>query len=276
MMRVSFLLCGLGTVLCLLSSAAAQEGRTAGRLPPDPAYDAPAPASQSPAEAARVSLVRDPGGRQVLIVAYPWKVHARPSVEVRLLSPGEADDERVQPMYFRWKHMKGDTTAAVYRCQDRCDDAPVRAAVPVGDEELEVLGQRNSLGKPAVAVARWTNTDPKVRLEPGAAAAFPLLDAWSVDEKLLYLDLPDDYFAAPGAVRVWLMRDDRVVWSEKLEWPGSGKAAKKRAAKPAPKAEPAPAGAEGPTPAKPRPKPAAKPKPKPKAEGPDEEEKEEP
>ncbi len=225
----------------------------------------------------RVSLVREPGGKQVLLVTYAWKAHLRPSIEVRLLGRGEPDDERVQPMYFRWKHMKGETTAAIYRCQDRCGDAPLRAAIAEKGDALEALGQRNSLGKPAVCIARWTNTEPKSQYEPGAAAVFPLLDAWSVDERLLYLDLPEDYFASPGALRVWMMRDDQVVWSEKVAWPGSGKTPPK--AKPAPKAQPSGTGEKpstGPAvkpPAVPGTKTKATPRPKtkPKAKQPAEE-----
>lgn len=220
----------------------------------------------------RVTLVREPGGKQVLLITYAWKVHLRPSIEVRLLGKGEPDDERVQPTYFRWKHMKGETTAALYRCQDRCGDAPVRAAIAEKDEALEALGQRNSLGKPAVCVARWTNTDPKSPYEPGAATAFPLLDAWSVDERLLYLDLPEDYFASPGAVRVWMMRDDQVVWSEKVEWPGSGKTPPKPKAKLAPKAQPTGPGEKPPAVPGPKPKATPRPKTKPKAKEPPAEE----
>jgi len=243
---------------------------------PDPGYGhRPEAAPATPRARSRVTLSREPRGKLILSVDYPWKVHAKPSVEVRLLGEGEPDDLAVQPMYFRWKYMKGKTTLAVYRCQDECENVPTSVPVKEGGVEYEVLGDRNSLGTPSVCVARQVVRKEATErsgpvMQPGAAAAFPLLDHWAVGRGQLWLDLPEDYFAEPGRMRVWFLRDDRVVWSEDVSWPGLGtpgakkpapaKAApaKKPPAKPRPVAVPKP---------RPRPQPSAKPKrePRPKA-----------
>lgn len=224
---------------------------TATRVP-DPAYDRPADARPAkPRAKSRVSLFREPGGKLILMVDYPWKVHAKPSMEVRLLGKGEPDDLEVRPMYFRWKYMRGTTTVAVYRCQDECENVPTSAPVRQDDVEFEVLGDRNALGTPAVCIAREVvRKEATARgapaMQPGAAAAFPLLKPWAVSKALLYLDLPEAYFAEAGRMRVWFLRDDRVVWSEDVSWPGLGTpGAKKR-----PPAEASPARKP---PAKPRP-----------------------
>lgn len=253
----------LALVACCLS-AAFSEGQT---VQPsgtdktfDPAYDHPSEgAPASPDSDSRVSLFREPGGKLILVVNYPWKLHARPSVEVRLLGQGEPEDLKIQPMYFRWKHMKGDTTVAVYRCQDGCEDYPVSA--PVRDREIEfnVLGDRNSLGTPAVCAARSVVRQEVARKssakgKPGAAAAFPLLEPWAVSKELLYLDLPEGYFADAGTMRVWFLRDDQVLWSETLSWPGLDPSGTKPQA--------APATDEPAEPTHPKPSPTAAPKPK--------------
>jgi hypothetical protein len=223
---------------------------------PDPAYvRSDKPGDGATREEGRVSVFKEPSGNLILVVKYPWALHARPSVEVRLLGQGEADDRQVVPMYFRWKHLKGDTTVAVYRCQDGCENAPIHGSVIDGDIEFKLFGDRNSLTKPAVCVARRTGTTAlsKVSAQPGSAAAFPLLNAWAVDERLLYLDLPESLFADAGRMRVWFLRNDQVVWSETLDWPGTGNAPPKKAeaASPAPGAKRVP-----PT----EPRPAAAPK----------------
>ncbi len=210
--------------MILVAAAGLGAGAPAAGQAFDPAYESPATRARRPEDVeagARVSVFREPTGKTVLVVSYPWEVHTKPSLEVRLLGPEEPDDERIHPMYFRWKHMKGDTTVAVYRTQDQSENAPVRA-VSREAPEFEILGARNSLTKPAVCAVRWFahDTESGKKAQPGAGAAFPLLDAWSVNEKTLYLDLPGPYFDAAGPLRVWLLRDDRVVWSETLSWPG--------------------------------------------------------
>jgi hypothetical protein len=47
-----------------------------------------------------------------------------------------------------------------------------------------------------------------------------LLEHWAGEEDNLYLDLPADYFAASGKLRIWLMRDQIAVWSTTIPWPG--------------------------------------------------------
>jgi hypothetical protein len=56
--------------------------------------------------------------------------------------------------------------------------------------------------------------------ESPARAAFVALESWSLDKNRLYLDLPKDFFAKPGKLRVWFMAGDRAMWSETVDWPG--------------------------------------------------------
>lgn len=279
-MKTSFCWILLGFAAGWLPTALAQ-GQTgtptpAGTTAPvaDPAYGLPAtPGPAGPREGSRVSLFREPAGKLVLVVRYPWTLHAKPSVEVRLLGEGEPDDGAVRPMCFRSKYMKGPTTVAVYRCQDGCENSPTTVPIKEQDVEFEALGNRNSLGAPAVCVARQVVRKDATfhegpAMEPGAAAAFPLLEPWALDKGLLYLDLPKDYFAESGRMRVWYLRRDRIVWSEDLAWPGLGgtgtkkrapaeaPAAKKPPSKPHPVAVPKPSGQ--------RPEPKARPKREPK------------
>lgn len=227
-MKLCWACVALGAVVCWTGMVAGGPSVAIG-AGADPAYDRrPGVAPADRASPKRVSVFRERSGKRVLVVEYPWKVHAKPSVEVRLLGQGEPNDLRVQPMYFRWKYMKGDkTTLAVYRVQDTCEETPASAVVREGDVTFEVLGDRNSMGIPAVCVARTVRRRGTERkggppIQPGAAAAFPLLELWAMNNHLLYFNLPEAYFDKPGRMRVWFLRDDRVLWSEDLAWPGTG------------------------------------------------------
>ena len=84
--------------------------------------------------------------------------------------------------------------------------------------EFEIIGRRNSLGKPSVCIARRIASDDDPT--PGAAAVYCLLDCWSLHKGLLNLDLPPAYFSQPGKLYVWFLRDGKVLWEEVEDWPG--------------------------------------------------------
>jgi len=209
--------------------------------------DTDQPAKRNVAEVARgdayVSLIKQDTGEPMLVINYPWKRHARPSVEVRILGKGDVDNPLIRPLFFRRDIMKGAVTTAVYHCQDRSEDVPQTATFSKGTHDFEIFGARNSLGRPAVCVAcRWRSTladlprktaealesmddeeiTSKVMPPSETWAVFCLLDAWAADRDTLYLELPRDYFAQQSKIRVWFLRDDDVVWTANATWPGTG------------------------------------------------------
>src|SRR5690554_6741381 len=74
------------------------------------------PPAPSGVTASYVSIETPAGGRPMLVIRYPWRVHARSSVEVCTYVAGEADDSpRIRPLYFRSDFMKDEFTIGVYR-----------------------------------------------------------------------------------------------------------------------------------------------------------------
>ena len=190
-----------------------------------------------------VSVITQHTGEPILVIKYPWKRHARPSVEVRVLEPSEVDSPLIRPLLFLHTVMKGNVTTAVYRCQDDSEDTSQTATFSKDGMDFEVFGARNSLGRPSVCVACQTATQRRRTAaeaaqaaeesdsviesfttppEPETRAAFPLLDAWAVDERTLYLELPAKHFSRPSKIRVWLLRHKDVVWTADADWPGAG------------------------------------------------------
>ncbi len=197
--------------------------RAAGAEPAGPAAAQSAASASVGADQGRayVSVLTEPGGGPILVVRYPWKRHLRPSVEVRTLDPSEVDNLLLRPLFFLHDVMKGEITTVVYLCQARCEDVPQTAEFSRGETQFEVFGQRNLLGRPAVAVASRAKREPPTSPRE-TRAAFPLLDAWALDEHTLYLELPPEYFSKPTPVRVWLLRGKSIVWTETADWPGTG------------------------------------------------------
>ena len=191
-----------------------------------------------------VSVIRQPTGEPLLVIKYPWKRHAKPSIEVRVLDPSQLDSSLIRPLFFRHEIMKGDVTAAVYRCQDDSDDLPQTATFSEGTADFDVLGARNSLGRPSVCVACRIVPEPASEktakliadlartgqdsaltqsLQPETRAAYCLLDAWAVDARTLYLELPASHFSQPSKIRVWFLRGKDIVWMANTTWPGTPK-----------------------------------------------------
>lgn len=175
-----------------------------------------------PGTTPHVSIVKQHTGEQALVVDYPWKVHDRPSVEVRLVTRHEAGRRDIRPLLFVKEFMKGTVTVNVYHCLDKAAGVPQRHGFTQKKIEFEILGRRNRLGRPSVCVARRIPDDDPA---PGAAAVFCLLPSWSVDKGLLHLELPPQYFAEAGELYVWFLRHDKVLWEERTKWPGHDKPA---------------------------------------------------
>ena len=185
-----------------------------------------------------VSVITQHTGEPILVIKYPWKRHARPSVEVRVLEPSEVDSPLIRPLLFLHTVMKGNVTTAVYRCQDDSEDTSQTATFSKDGMDFEVFGARNSLGRPSVCVACQTATQRRrtaaevaeesdsvvesftTSPKPETRAAFSLLDAWAVDERTLYLEPPAKYFPRPSKIRVWLLRHKDIVWTADVDWPG--------------------------------------------------------
>ncbi len=179
-----------------------------------------APGAAGPKDRSRLSIVKLLQGGPALVIDYPWKVHHRPSVEIRLVTREDADFSKVGPLWFVSRYLHGTVTMSVYRCLDKAAGVPQSQTLTEDEIEFEILGRRNSLGRPAVCVARRIpNDDPA----PGAAAAFCLLPSWSLNKGLLQLQLPPKYFSTPGKLYVWFLRDEKILWEETAEWPGVGK-----------------------------------------------------
>ena len=172
------------------------------------------------------------GGQPTLRIKYPWKVYTQASIEVRLVTSQKAGAAEVRPLMFVSNFMKGELKVKIYRAAD--DAASGAVIVPITEKELdmEILGGRNALGKPAVCIARQVPEDDPVR---GAGAVFAELSSWALDDRTLYLALPGKvktpafgtpktYFAPAGKLHVWFLRGDKVVWREEVEWKGVGKA----------------------------------------------------
>lgn len=188
-----------------------------------------APATRGPKAMSYVSLVKSRGGDRALVISYPWKVHRRASVEIRLVTGKDPGPSGVRPLLFVKEHMKGEGAVAVFRCQDNASGAGMREPLTEKEIKLEIVGRRNSLGRQSVYVLHeLAATDPV----PGTAAVYCLLPAWAINKRLLYLDLPRDDFAQPGKMHVWFLRQDKVLWSETVDWPGYEKRSKDRRAEP--------------------------------------------
>jgi hypothetical protein len=164
-----------------------------------------------------VSVVTQPTGEPILAVRYPWKRHARPSVEVRIVDDTEIDDPLIRPLFFVHDTMAGAVTQAVYECQERSDDVAQTGTFSENGIKFDIFGSRNSLGRPSVCVASRKETRDQ---PPETRGVFCLLDAWAVDRRTLFLELPGKYFSKPAKIRVWFLRGKDVVWTAVTEWPG--------------------------------------------------------
>jgi hypothetical protein len=165
------------------------------------------------------SVSRQTTGQRCLLIDYPWQVYAKPSVEVRVVTDDKATTAVPHPLFFAAGLMKGDIEVAISKCLQAAYDTGLSQRITADKLEAEILGRRNSLGKPSVCVASKEKTKAGAAA-PSAWAAFCLLDCWAMNRHSLCLDLPREYFAKPGKLQVWFLRGDVVLWEEQLDWPG--------------------------------------------------------
>jgi len=175
-------------------------------------------------------------GRPAVVVSYPWSAHEGASIEVRLVAGEQPAGTQFHPIQFISRHCKGDAKVKIYRARDQAIDAPTHKSHKDPDLEFEIFGQQSTAGRAAVVVVpKLAEGEP-----PGASAVFCFLESWSLDRQRLWLDLPRTGFAPPGELYVWFLRGDRLLWEEKLQWPGfAGEAGKGQtlATKPVPPGE---------------------------------------
>ena len=225
-----------------------------------------AQAADGPADADRqssspdIKLLQDTSGDLVLAISRPWKTYSRPSIEVCLLPDAFPETARIRPEYFVSRFLKGQVTVDLYRSLEKADELAVRRPFSAGGEQREIVGNRNSLGKAAVCVACRTESPVAVPPEEKtmlSRATFCLLEYWAGEKDNLYLDLPPDYFGAPGRLQIWILRDDKIVSSDTIRWPGVA-GYKPAPSSPAASDKPAAPAAKAAKPAQPRKKAQAK------------------
>jgi hypothetical protein len=179
---------------------------------------------------AYISVVKQGTGVLSLQIDYPWDIYTKPSIEVRQLLNDGPESARPRPTYFVDYFLKGETLVTIGQCLDSAYGVGSSTHIKVDRNTLalDVLGQRNSLGRPAVSVL-WKNSagqgseKEEVHVKPsqlGSWAAFCHLENWSLNRHQLCLDLPQAYFAKPGKLMVWFLRADTVIWQKQLDWTG--------------------------------------------------------
>ena len=198
---------------------AGPETQAAERTPPD--ESTALGSSEKSAHAGHAHIEKYPGKRPILVIEYPWKVHSRPSVELRMLEPREADRDpsKIHSLRFVGDFMKSEVTDAVYGARDHAREIPFHKKLAKFERDFEVNGQTNQLGKPGVTVTFPAQTPPGETVP--RAVYFPL-EPWAFDARTLRLELPAD-FSAPGQVRIWFLREANVLWEETVDWPGLAK-----------------------------------------------------
>ena len=177
--------------------------------PEETATPAAAPAAAKQANRTSfVSLVRA-RGQQTLMIDYRWKLHPDASVEVRLL-PADAGAATVSPLYFVSEYLKGDVSRKVFHCLDAADTREAVESFTEDKIDFQVIGLRNSLGRPAVLVLARDVPPPshgkQSKPVESPKAVFVLLDCLALGDHSLSLDLPRDRFAQAGLLHVWFLR----------------------------------------------------------------------
>jgi hypothetical protein len=208
-------------------AAAAPTGKMSGAKKPAIEKTAATASASQPrgaswqAQDSYIEIIREPNGRPLLVIHYPWKAHSRPSIEIRQLAADEKDTGEIRPLGFRSRIMKGDVTAAVYQCRDRSAETPVSRKLKYEGQDYELVGMKNRLGGGSVYAVFPSNPDAKDPIERAVARlVYPLLACWAMDDRTLVLELPEQYFAEPCWIRVWLLREGSIVWWKTVRWTG--------------------------------------------------------
>ncbi len=173
--------------------------------------------------ASYVSIETPAGGEPMLVVRYPWTVHKNPSIEVRTYIAEEEESVRIRPLHFLHTFMKDKVTVTVYDTQAASAETRTTAKFLQGDIKFEAVGERNILGRPAVCVTCETEVlkpNKEAFREKARWAIYPFMEPWAADDETLFLSPPEPTFVAPVKIRVFFLRDDDLIWSQTMQWPG--------------------------------------------------------
>jgi len=166
------------------------------------------------------------------------KAQDRPSIQLALVLGKTADPAALAPLAIDGVKAVTDWKHAIEMLDQPIVGVPGQirrksmALLEFDDQKLlRLMGHDNSLKKPAVF-----GLD-----ESGVRLVFYVLETWSDASGDFRLELRDldaaaDKFAQPGQLRIWLLDDEKPVWSETIPWPG--KQEKVLAPKPAEPATP--------------------------------------
>jgi hypothetical protein len=178
--------------------------------------DAPANSSDESSASQYVSIDASTRGENRLLVRYPWTVHEKASIEIRLISDAKDFSARAKPLRFA-AHFDADAQKAVYRMEDEALTRPGKEKIRLGDMDWTIVAERNHLGNAAV----WAiNRQAVEHGSAGTTAALYNLAPWRIDDRTLSIDFPPEYFDKPGKMRVWFLRGDKIIWDDELSWPG--------------------------------------------------------
>jgi len=189
------------------------------------------PPGKSPAKAGvkddPATVKTDDHGQPILCINVPWRGLANPSIQAALILDPAVDPKTLNPLVI-----DGQQAVATWKSQAAALNKPAFAEarqvvrtmkdlLETGDQKLlSIFGRNNALGRPASCAVD----------DDGLRLAFYLLDAWSDQKGAVHVELSDLHwppkanmapkFDAPGRLVVWLLDDNKVVWSKVLEWPG--------------------------------------------------------
>jgi hypothetical protein len=164
-----------------------------------------------------VAVDKTKSGENVLTVNYPWGVHEKASIEVRLITDKKDFAARVRPLRFAMIRFDDVTKRHFLKTFDESIEQPSDWMAQGGGMRWQIIGENNHFDRKAM----WfVNTPAKDSSIVGTTAAFSPLDPWAVSDRLLQLDLPRAQFEQPGKMYVWFLRGDRILWQEEVQWPG--------------------------------------------------------
>ncbi|MGA2621039.1 MAG: hypothetical protein ABSF26_25730 [Thermoguttaceae bacterium] len=165
-----------------------------------------------------VAVMSERGGRKTLAIDYRWSVYDKASVEVRLVpATRAAKGAIVVPVFFVGEQFRGKVVDQVYRCLDKSADLGTTDSFTKDKMVYQIVGGRNSLGRASVHVLPYNEGGTPAE-RPGAV--FLQLDSWAVNDHFLSLDLPRDVFRQPGTLFVWFLRGEKLLWEQRVDWPG--------------------------------------------------------
>ncbi len=187
-----------------------------------------------------ISVVKQSNGEPVLLVNCPWRKYPRPSIQISLVLDEKVDLAALKPLRIDgifadalWKQQVGSLNKPAHAATHELVKTTT-AFIEYNDGKLlKHRARANSQGK-ASAYALETQL--------GTLLVFYQLEPW-VDGQgtfrltLADIDLPSK-FASSGRVKVWLLSEEKVVWSANVAWPGKEPAGQRPTVGKTPEAKP--------------------------------------